>query len=284
MKLCSFTHDGVDSFGLVKDDHVIDLTKSLEDENITDLRSLIESGLMSTCEEIANSSSLPSYSIADIQFQPVIPNPGKILCVGINYHTHQAETQNPDYQHPMFFSRYPEAQVGHLQPLLRPRESDKLDYEGELAAIIGKPGRRIKREDALSHVVGYSCYNDGSVRDWQRHTPQFLPGKNFVGTGPFGPWMVTTDEIPDPSQLKLETRYNGQTVQSTTTDLMIHPVPVLIEYISTVLPLNPGDVIVTGTPSGIGARRNPRIFMKDGDIIEVEISKIGVLRNTVQDE
>ena len=283
MKLCSFTHDGVDGFGLVKDDQVIDLTKSLEDKGVTDLRSLIEGDQIKNCEEIAK-SPLPSYSINDIEFRPVIPNPGKILCVGLNYHSHQVETQNPEYEYPMFFSRYPESQVGHLQPLLKPRESDKLDYEGELAAIIGKPGRRIKQDDALSHVAGYSCYNEGSVRDWQRHTPQFLPGKSFAGTGPFGPWMVTTDEIPDPSQLKLETRYNGQTVQSTTTDLMIHPIPRLIEYISTVLPLSPGDVIVTGTPAGIGARRTPRIFMKAGDVIEVEISQIGVLRNTVQDD
>jgi len=168
--------------------------------------------------------------------------------------------------------------------MLKPKETERLDYEGEMAVIIGTGGRRIKRADALSHVAGYSCFNDGSVRDWQRHTTQFMPGKNFVGTGPFGPWMVTSDEIPDPGALELTTRLNDQVVQNVTTDLMINPVPVLIEYISTVFPLSPGDVIVSGTPGGVGDKREPPLYMNAGDIVEVEISSIGTLRNTIVDD
>ena len=155
--------------------------------------------------------------------------------------------------------------------MIKPKVSDQLDYEGEMAVIIGKGGRYIQAADALKHVAGYSCYNEGSVRDWQRHTSQFLAGKTFAGTGGFGPWMVTADEIPDPSKLTLETRLNGEVVQHTTTDLLINDVPALIEYISTILPLTPGDVIVTGTCGGVGARRNPPLWMKAGDVCEVEI-------------
>ncbi len=283
MKLCTFTHQGINGFGVIENDQVIDLTPVLKKEGVSGLLGVIESDLLGACEDLAQSSN-NRYSIADIQFEPVIPNPGKIICVGVNYEAHKIETGRPDYVHPTLFTRYPESQIGHLQPMLRPPETDQLDFEGELAVIIGKPGRRIAQEDALSHIVGYSCYNDGSVRDWQKHTAQFLPGKSFVGTGAFGPWMVTADEITDPTQLDLSTRLNGEVVQSSSTDLMINSIPVLIEYISTIFPLNPGDVIVTGTPGGVGARRTPPLFMHDGDVVEVEISQIGVLRNTVREE
>ena len=185
---------------------------------------------------------------------------------------------------PVLFTRYPGSQIGHNQPLIKPIESDQFDYEGELAVIIGKPCRRVSEADALDVVAGYACYNDGSVRDWQRHTHQFLPGKTFFGTGPFGPWMVTADEIPDPSKLHLQTRLNGQVVQDTTTDLMITSVQRQISYCSTILPLLPGDVIVSGTPGGVGAKRNPPLWMKDGDVCEIEISNIGILRNPVRAE
>ncbi len=173
------------------------------------------------------------------------------------------------------------SQTGHEQPLLCPRESTSLDYEGEIAVIIGKPGRRITEADAWKHVAGYSCYNDGSVRDWQRHTSQFTPGKNFAATGAFGPWMVTTEEIEPGATLSLTTRLNGQVMQQATTHMMIFPIPRLIAYCSTFVPLESGDVIVTGTPGGVGARRNPPIFMKPGDVVEVEVDRIGCLRNTI---
>jgi 2-keto-4-pentenoate hydratase/2-oxohepta-3-ene-1,7-dioic acid hydratase in catechol pathway len=164
---------------------------------------------------------------------------------------------------------------------VKPAVSDQFDYEGELAVVIGKQGRHIPASRALEHVAGYSCYNEGSVRDWQRHTSQFLAGKTFASTGAFGPWLVTADEIPDPARLILETRLNRQRVQHTTTDLMITSIPEQIAYISTMLPPLPGDVIVSGTPGGVGLKRSPQLFMRPGDIAEVEISGIGVLRNPV---
>jgi 2-keto-4-pentenoate hydratase/2-oxohepta-3-ene-1,7-dioic acid hydratase in catechol pathway len=211
----------------------------------------------------------------------VIPDPDKIICIGLNYRDHVAETGRSITEKPALFARFAGSQVGHLQPLVKPAVSDEFDYEGELAVVIGKRGRHIPAEHALQHVGGYACYNEGSVRDWQRHTSQFLSGKSFAGTGAFGPWLVTADQIPDPSCLTLETRLNGEVVQHTTTDLMITPIAEQIAYISTMLPLLPGDVIVSGTPGGVGFKRSPQLFMRPGDVAEVEISGIGVLRNPV---
>lgn len=283
MKLSTYTHKGKTSLGVILDNNIVDLTPFMADKGIIDMKSLLEAELVTECEQYATSQT-STLSIKDVNFEPVIPNPGKIICVGINYHAHKIETGNPDYEYPMLFSRYPESQIGHEQAMLKPRETERLDYEGEMAVIIGKTGRRIKQADALSYVAGYSCYNDGSVRNYQRHTTQFLPGKTFVGTGSFGPWMVTADEIPDPSKLTLETRLNGKTVQSVSTDLMINSVPALIEYISTVLPINPGDVIVSGTPGGVGDKRTPPLYMIEDDVVEVEISAIGTLRNTIKND
>ena len=176
------------------------------------------------------------------------------------------------------------AQVGHGGRIVRPPESIKLDYEGEIAVIIGKPGRRIAEADSWDHIAGYACYNDASVRDWQLHTSQWGPGKNFWCTGGFGPWMVTADEIPADTEMTLVTRLNGTEVQRATTRQLIHSIPRLIAYASTVAPLRAGDVIVTGTPGGVGAKRNPPLWMKAGDVVEVEVDRIGVLRNTVADE
>jgi len=283
MRLCSFKNAGKSRFGMVMDEVVVDLSGPMKDRRVHSIRGLLEAGALDDCQELLVSNPT-AYELTDIEFEPVIPNPGKILCVGINYHAHKIETGNPDYKYPMFFPRYADCLVGHQQAMLKPRETQRLDFEGEMAVIIGKSGRRIKREDALSHVAGYACFNDASVRDWQRHTTQFMPGKNFVGTGGFGPWMVTSDEIPDPSVLELTTRLNEEVVQNTTTDLMINPIPVLIEYISTVFPLRPGDVIVSGTPGGVGDKREPPLYMHAGDVVEVEISGIGTLRNTIEDD
>ncbi len=283
MKLSTYTYQGNISVGVVNDDKIINLAPFISNKGIQDLKGILEASLLAECEAYA-SEQKTEIAFADVNFEPVIPNPGKIICVGINYHAHKIETGNPDYEYPMLFTRYPESQVGHEQPMLKPRETERLDFEGEMAVIIGKTGRRINRADALSYVAGYACYNDGSVRNYQRHTSQFLPGKNFVGTGGFGPYMVTSDEIPDPSKLTLETRLNGNTVQSVTTNLMINSVPALIEYISTVLPINPGDVIVSGTPGGVGDKRTPPLYMFEGDVVEVEISGVGLLRNTIKND
>jgi len=204
--------------------------------------------------------------------------------VGHNYEEHRIETERDPTQHPLLFIRVAESQTGHLQPIVLPAESTHLDYEGEIAVVIGKAGRRIREADAWSHVAGYSAYNDGSIRDWQKHTIQFTAGKNFTATGAFGPWMVTRGEIADGEELTLETRLNGEVMQRTTTASMIFHIPVLIEYISTFTSLQPGDVIVTGTPGGVGAKRNPPVWMKPGDHVEVEVGKVGILSNAIAAE
>jgi 2-keto-4-pentenoate hydratase/2-oxohepta-3-ene-1,7-dioic acid hydratase in catechol pathway len=183
--------------------------------------------------------------------------------------------------HPVLFVRFHDSIVGHGQPLLLPPSSVQFDYEGELAVVIGKRARRVRKEQALDYVAGYACFNDGSIRDFQRHSQQFTPGKNFHHSGSFGPWLVTTEEVPDPSKLTLTTRLNGQVVQHESVGELCFDIPQLIEYCSTWAELQPGDVIVTGTPGGVGAGRTPPLWMRNGDNVEVEISGIGVLRNPV---
>ena len=280
MKLLSFAVEGHRSFGGLKDDGIVDLGRRMGKEGCDSLRRLLEAGRLADAATIVARQS-PDHSLEQISFAPVIPDPGKIICVGLNYRDHVEETGRTVTEKPTLFARFPCSQVGHLQPLIRPKVSEQFDYEGEVAVVIGRHGRHIAAKDALHHVAGYSCYNEGSIRDWQRHTSQFLAGKTFAESGSFGPWLVTSDQIPDPSRLSLQTRLNGQVVQSTTTDLMITPVPELIAYISTICPLEPGDVIVSGTPGGVGARRSPPLWMKPGDVVEVEVGGIGVLRNTV---
>ncbi len=281
MKLASFQFDGQADYGIVGDSGVVSLGRRMGRRAPT-LRALLESGNLAEAATFMHERA--DHALAGLTLLPVIPDPDKIICVGLNYHDHIAETGRTVTEKPVLFPRFAGSQVGHLQPLVRPKVSADFDYEGELAVIIGRTGRHISPERALEHVAGYACYNDGSVRDWQRHTSQFLPGKTFAGTGGFGPYLVTADEIPDPSQLTLETRLNGQVVQHTTTDLMITTIPALIAYVSTILPLLPGDVLVTGTPGGVGAKRTPPLWMKPGDMVEVEISGVGCLRNTIVDE
>ena len=280
MKLLSFVVDGRASYGAIKNQGVVDLGARFTREGCATLRQLLEANRLADAARLVESSR-PDHALDSISFAPVIPDPGKIICVGLNYRDHVAETGRTVTEKPALFARFPCSQVGHEQQLVKPRTSDDFDYEGELAAVIGKTGRHIPAGRALEHVAGYSCYNEGSVRDWQRHTSQYLAGKTFAQSGSFGPWLVTTDEIPDPSKLTLQTRLNGTVVQNTTTDLKITAVPGLIAYVSTICPLDPGDVIVTGTPGGVGAKRTPPLWMRPGDTVEVEISGIGALRNTI---
>ncbi|NWB27799.1 fumarylacetoacetate hydrolase family protein [Pseudomonas gingeri] len=282
MKIASFLNQGIPSYGIVDGDQVLDL-QSLKAELGYDLKAAITHGLLGslTPERIA---ALPRLAQAEVTFLPVIPNPGKVLCIGINYATHVRETGREMPTYPMIFTRFADSQVAHLQAILRPKASHKLDFEGELAIVIGKKARHVKAENALDHVAGYTCYNDGSVRDWQKHTIQFVPGKNFPQTGGFGPWLVTADEIGDPQDLELTTRLNGEVMQHTATSDMIFDVRKLIEYCSTFTELAPGDVIVSGTTGGVGAFREPPVWMKPGDVVEVEISGLGILRNTIADE
>ncbi len=279
MKLCSFTAGGRPGWGLVTEAGIVDLARR---GLAPSLRDFLAQGDLAPAAALAGER--PDHAFDAVDHAPVIPNPDKIICVGLNYHDHIRETGREETPNPVLFARYAGSQVGHGQPLVRPPESDQFDYEGELAVIIGREGRRIPQAQALAHVAGYACYNDASVRDWQKHTHQFMPGKTFAGTGGFGPWMVTADEIPDPAALHLQTRLNGQVVQDTDLTLLIASVPRLIAYCSTILPLLPGDVIVSGTPGGVGARRTPPLWMRHGDICEVEISGIGTLSNPVRDE
>jgi 2-keto-4-pentenoate hydratase/2-oxohepta-3-ene-1,7-dioic acid hydratase in catechol pathway len=280
MKLISFEIEGRPRYGAVKDGGVVDLTPLFAGQGVSNLRGLLAAGLLPAARDVL-ATAAPDYALDGLRLAPVIPDPDKIICVGLNYRDHVAETGRTVTAKPALFARFAGSQVGHLQPMVRPAVSEEFDYEGELAVVIGTAGRHIPAGRALSHVAGYACYNEGSIRDWQRHTSQFLAGKTFAGTGAFGPWLVTADEIPDPTRLTLQTRLNGKVVQSTTTDLMITGIPDLIAYCSTALPLLPGDVIVTGTPGGVGAKRTPPLWLRPGDVVEVEISSIGCLRNPV---
>ncbi|WP_443700576.1 fumarylacetoacetate hydrolase family protein [Pseudomonas sp.] len=282
MKFASFIVQGRTTYGVVEGTQVIDL-ESVKATFGTDLKQAIAINRLGELTP-AVLAPLPRVALADVTFLPVIENPGKVLCIGINYATHVRETGREMPTYPMIFTRFADSQVAHLQPIIRPKASHKLDFEGELAVVIGKTARHVKAADALEYVAGYACYNDGSVRDWQKHTIQFVPGKNFPCTGGFGPWLVTCDEIGDPQDLELTTRLNGQVMQHTRTSDMIFDVRHLIEYCSTFTELAPGDVIVSGTTGGVGAFREPPVWMKPGDTVEVEISGIGILRNSIADE
>ena len=281
MKLATFGISGSTTWGIIEGEAAVDVGAVLRDHH-PDLKSAIAAGVLNDLGTWARQAV--RYPLAAIEWLPVIPNPDKILCVGLNYEMHRKETGRAKVEHPTIFGRYANSQIGHLADIVRPRVSTDLDFEGELAVIIGKPGRHIPKADALGHVAGYACYNDGSVRDFQRHTHQFTPGKNFPGTGAFGPWMVTPDELGNLGLLLLQTRVNGQVVQEARLDQMIFDVPRQIEYCSSFTRLEPGDVIATGTPGGVGAKRQPPLWLKPGYTVEVEIERVGLLRNGVADE
>ncbi|MET0539609.1 MAG: fumarylacetoacetate hydrolase family protein, partial [Xanthobacteraceae bacterium] len=265
--------------GLLNDDSIIDVGSRLG-SRYPDLRSVLAAGALGELDKARKGA--PAFNIKDVRFLPVIPHPEKILCVGLNYVSHRTETKRPETEHPSIFTRFADTQVGHQAPVLRPSFSTRFDYEGELALIIGRGGRHIAEQDVDAHIAGYSCYNDVSVRDWQRHTAQWTPGKNFPNTGAFGPALVTPDEIPDLGACTLTTRLNGHVMQQAPISDLIFTIPVIVSYISKFTPLYPGDVIATGTPGGVGDRREPPVYMKDSDIVEVEIDRIGLLRNVVQ--
>jgi 2-keto-4-pentenoate hydratase/2-oxohepta-3-ene-1,7-dioic acid hydratase in catechol pathway len=282
MKLISFERNGRAGFGAVIDGGVVDLGAALNGRH-ADLMALLAADALGEARA-ALAGRAADFALDSVTLLPVIPAPGKIWCCGLNYGEHVRETNREITEQPTFFLRVADSQVGHGQAIMRPPESVQLDYEAEIAVIIGKPGRRIAEADVWDHIAGYSCYNDGSVRDWQRHTSQWGPGKNFWRTGGFGPWMVTTDEIPARTVMTLVTRLNGQEMQRATTEMMIHSIERQIAYVSTIAPLQAGDVIVTGTPGGVGARRTPPVWMKPGDVVEIEVDRVGVLRNTIADD
>lgn len=277
MKLISFTRAGTASYGIVVDGAVIDVgaraTSATLAEALADPDALVR-----------YADSTPDFALGDVTLLPPIPDSRRIICVGLNYKTHIAETGRDTPEYPMLFPRYPESLVAHDASLIRPKASERFDFEGELAFVIGRPGRHIKPEAAMAHVAGYACLNDGSLRDYQRHTTQFLPGKNFAGSGSFGPWLVTPDEVGDLGAQTIETRLNGERMQYATLDDLLFGVEDLIAYMSTIWTLQPGDVVATGTAGGVGLFRDPPLWMKQGDRIEVEISNVGLLANDIEDE
>jgi 2-keto-4-pentenoate hydratase/2-oxohepta-3-ene-1,7-dioic acid hydratase in catechol pathway len=277
MKFVSFRASRTARYGVVDGNKVTDLTPRLK---YPDLKGMIAADARAEAEREAKGATA-DFTLNQIVFAPTIPNPDKIICVGLNYHEHLNETGMDKHAYPSIFIRWADTQVGHLQPLIRPRISDTFDYEAELVVVIGKGGRYIAASDAMKHVAGYSCYNDASVRDHQRHSSQWTPGKNFPGTGAFGPFFVTPDEVGELKGKKIQTRVNGEVMQSSTLDMMIHSPAQLIAYVSTFTPLLPGDAIVTGTPGGVAWVRTPPPWMKPGDIVEVEIDGVGLLKNPI---
>lgn len=284
MKLLSFIHQGRETWGaVIEPNGVVDLGRLMPQH--AGLVEYIASGdYLQVRQHTAGRSA--DCSLDDITYLPVIPRPEKIVCAVRNYMDHHQEVLAAGMhrelsEQPPIFLRVWRSQVAHGQPIIRPKVSESLDWEGELAVIIGKGGRDIAEADAFNHVAGYACYNDGSIREWQFHAKQIASGKNFESTGGFGPWMVTADEIAPNQALKLVTRLNGEVVQSSHTGHMIFPTAKLISYASTIFTLVPGDVIVTGTPAGVGWSRKPPRFMKPGDVCEVEIEGIGTLRNPI---
>ncbi len=278
MKLLSFVADGKDYFGAASGDGVVTLNDKIGQPN---LRAALAAGALAAMRQAAKDAK-PDRKLNAIEFLPVIPRPEKILCAGINYRSHAAEMSRELPKQPSMFVRFADTLVGHGGELIRPKVSDNFDFEGELAVVIGKAGLHITAERALDHVAGYTCFVDGSVRDYQKFS--VTSGKNFPGTGPLGPWLVTTDEIVDPSRLTLTTRLNGAQVQHATTDQLIYSIPQIIAFCSDFTALAPGDVIATGTPEGVGRSRKPPLWMKPGDTLEVEIGGIGVLRARVVEE
>ena len=269
-------------FGIVSDNKVTDLTGQINNTN--SLKELIKSnGLQEGRNYAKNNPGV--INLNSIKLLPVIPNPSKIICVGLNYHEHVKETEKTVADNPVTFQRFNDSQTAHLQNMIIPKASDKLDFEGEMALIMKDTGGHINEENALDCIAGYSCYNDGSVRDWQRHTKStFGMGKNFKKTGSFGPHMVMAEDIDDYKKLTIETFLNGEVMQSASLSQLIFDLPFLISYVSKALPWRAGDVLVTGTPGGVGFKRNPPIYLKEGDKVDISISEIGTLSNTLQNE
>ncbi|MEY4500855.1 MAG: hypothetical protein RIS52_745 [Pseudomonadota bacterium] len=276
MKLVSYEASDGPKVGVVEGDDLMVVTDAGWTGGKT-LRAMIENGELYAAKAHA-SHRVP---LASVKLLPPLFDPPRIWCVGVNYHDHRIETGRDPTEQPTIFTRTPQSQVGQGAPMVVPSISERMDYEAEIAIVIGKAGRNISEVDALDHVAGYSCYNDVSIRDWQRHTSQWTPGKNFEGLGAFGPWLVTPDEMPAPEAMRVIARLNGQMVQDALASDMIFSIPEIIVYLSTFTTLLPGDVIATGTPGGVGAKRTPPLWMKAGDVVEIEVAGVGILSNPI---
>ncbi|GAB3645390.1 fumarylacetoacetate hydrolase family protein [Ramlibacter alkalitolerans] len=284
MKLVTLSHAGGPAVGCVEQQDVVVLPAPPSGQGLV---GWLQQPAAQLAQAAAQARATPAnvVRLSDAKLLPALPRPGKIVCLGLNYADHAAEGGHKKPEYPSFFLRVPSSLAAHGEALLRPRVSDRFDFEAELAVIIGKPGRHLDAQNALDVVAGYTCFNDGSLRDYQRKTTQWTIGKNFDRTGPLGPWVVPASELPPGATgLKIESRLNGQVMQSSNTSNMLSPVVETLCLLTEVMTLEPGDVIAMGTPSGVGYARNPPVFMKAGDRIEIEIEKIGVLANSIVDE
>lgn len=282
MRFVSFETQGQATYGLWNDDTSWLRVPEGFSSQYPDLKSVIAADQLDALEAATRQAN-QVVQASHGRLLAVIPNPGKVFCIGLNYKSHVAEMKRADSEHPAIFTRFADSLSAHGAPLPKPKTTKRFDFEGELAVIIGKVGRNISQTDAFEHIAGYACFNDGTARDWQRHTHQWTPGKNFPATGPLGPFMASRKAIPDVNQLTLESRLNGQVMQHAPLTDLIFTLPVIIEYLSGFTTLSPGDVIATGTPGGVGDKREPPVYMNAGDVIEVEITGLGTLRNVVAD-
>jgi len=284
MRFATFELRGRQSYGVVRDDGVVDLGRRLG-ARLPTLKALVAAGWPQ--EALAAAQGPVDCQEADISYLPPIPDPAHIWCLALNYVEHHDEVQGAGRvqelpKQPAVFMRWADSFTGHRHPLRHPGVSEQFDYEGELAVVIGRPGRHVSESDAMAHVAGYTILNDGSVRDWQFHTRQITPGKNFHHSGSIGPWLVRREDIGDVYDLTIKTTLNGQVVQNGKTADMVHKIERFIAYVSTITPLVPGDVLATGTPSGVGFSRKPPLWMKVGDVCEISIDGIGTLSNRVE--
>jgi len=282
MRFVSFAAEGRISFGLAHSGGVFDLGRRLG-AVIPDLKTYLEAKALGLAGTLPTPTVI-DYAQGEFEYRPPIAHPDKVLCVGVNYVEHRTETGRPEIPYPTIFTRFADTLIGHGEPIRLPSLSTSLDYEGELAVVIGKAGHRVPKDKAMELVAGFACFNDASVRDWQRHASQFTPGKNFLDTGGFGPELVTPDEVSGLDARAIETKLNGQVVQSAKLGDMIFGIPAIIEYVTGFTQLLPGDVIATGTPGGVGERRKPPLWMKAGDSVEVAIEGVGKLVNPIEPE
>jgi len=285
MRFITYTQAGQQRLGLVTGNEVIDLNKA-QPQISADLRTALRQGQdLAGAAKAAIASSAPRMPLGSVQLAPVLPEPGKIVCLGLNYYDHAKEGGREKPVYPWFFLRAASSLLAADAKALRPKVSDRLDYEAELAVVIGKTVKHCTMDNALDAVFGYACFNDISVRDYQKKTPQWTIGKNFDRTGPFGPVVVTADELPPgATDLRIQARLNGQVMQDANTRDMIWGVAETIKLLTECMTLEPGDLIIMGTPAGVGQARTPPVWMKHGDVVEIEIEQIGVLRNTIEDE
>ena len=284
MRIASYRVDNREEYGVVEDDGLISLDRRLE--GLPTLFDLIHENAFEEARAAVEGEE-PDHSLADVTFLPLVRTPGKIFCIGVNYANRNEEYKDDKNaaKYPSVFIRFMDSIVGHEENVVRPTVSEQLDYEGEIVLVIGKTGRHIPRETAMDHVCGYTLCNEGTVRDWLRHAKfNVTQGKNFDKSGAMGPWLVTADDIDLTKPLHLQTRVNGEVRQDDTTDNMIFGFDYLVSYLSTFATLRPGDLIISGTPTGAGARFDPPKWLKPGDVVEVEVPEIGLLRNTVVDE